>query len=90
MIKIIKRQYPLEEEGKVNRLKSELAQATGATESAPFAAEQTYQNGETISHAGRFYIASTTIIAGETVIPGNNVTETSIESIINALNAKEE
>ena len=86
----MKRKYPLKEEGKVNRLQTELDKATGAAEPVPFTATKTYQAGEALSHAGRVYIASTVIIAGETVRPGDNATETSIDAIINALNAKED
>lgn len=90
MLKIVKRKYPLKDEGKVNRLQTELDQATGAAEPAPFTAAKTYQVGEALSYAGRVYIANVVIIAGETVRPGSNVTETSIDAIINALNAKED
>ena len=90
MPKIIKRTVPLEMEGELNRTKAELAQAVGLGDPVPFTAERTYQAGEAISHAGRIYIANVAIVAGETVVPGDNVTETNIETIINALNAKEE
>ena len=90
MLKVIKRTVPLEMEGELNRTKAELARAAGLGGPVPFTAERTYQTGEAISNAGRIYIADTTIIAGETVTPGSNATETNIESVINALNAKEE
>ena len=90
MLRIEKRKYPVSLDGQVNRMKTELAEATGTAEPVPFAAEKTYQTGEALSHAGRVYVANATIIAGETVRPGGNVTETSIDAIINALNAKED
>lgn len=90
MPRIVRRTWPLEKEGELNRTKAELAQATGAVEPAPFTAAKTYQAGEALSHAGRVYIANVVIVAGETVRPGSNVTETSIDAIINALNEKED
>ena len=67
-------------------MQSELDGATGSNGPVAFTAGKTYQPGEAISHGGRIYIADTVIIAGETVTPGWNVTETSIEDIVNALN----
>lgn len=90
MPRIVHRSWPLEKEGELNLTKAELAQATGAVEPVPFTAAKTYQAGEALSYAGRVYIANTVIVAGETVRPGGNVTETSIDAIINALNAKED
>ena len=90
MPRIVHRSWPLEKEGELNRTKAELAQATGSAEPVPFTAARTYQAGEALSHAGRVYIANTVIIAGETVRPGSNAMETSIDAIINALNAKED
>ena len=68
----------------------DLAKATGANGPVPFVAGKTYQPGEVISHSGRVYTANAVIIAGETITPGGNATETSIEEIVNLLNKKEE
>lgn len=89
-MRIIKRTWPLEKEGELNRTKMELAKAMGANGPGPFTAMRTYQSGEAVSHDGRIYIANVTIVEGETVKPGENATETNIEAIINALNAKGE
>lgn len=89
-MKIKKRTWPLEKEGELNRANMELAQATGAEAPSPFIADKTYQAGEAIAHNGRFYAARNTIVRGETVTPGVNADETSIEEIINLLNTKGE
>jgi hypothetical protein len=89
-MKIVRRTWPLEKEGELNRAKMDLAEATGANGPAPFVAGKTYQPGEVISHSGRVYTANAVIIAGETVTPGGNAMETSIEEIINLLNTKGE
>ena len=86
-MRIVKPQVPLEAQGRMNRMKSELDTATGANGPVAFMASRDYQPGGAISHAGRIYTAGTVIVTGETVTPGVNATETSIEDIVNALNA---
>ena len=85
MLKVIKRTIPLETEGTINRLSAELAEARGEGDDMPFIVEKTYQKGEYIVHNGRVYIANSTIVSGETAIPGFNVDETSMEEVINLL-----
>lgn len=90
MIKIVKRAFPLTLEGELNRTKGELSEATGAGAPSPFVAPSTYQIGDVIVRGGKIYVATQVIIAGETARPGYNCAETSIETVINALQAKEE
>ena len=86
-MRVVKPKVPIETQGRINRMQADLDGATGANGPVPFEAERTYETGEVISHAGRIYIADVVIVAGETVKPGENATETSIEDIVNALNA---
>lgn len=86
-MRVVKPRVPIETQGRINRMQADLDGATGANGPVPFMAERTYQTGEAISHAGRIYIADVVIVSGETVKPGENATETSIEDIVNALNA---
>ncbi len=86
-MRVVKPKVPIETQGRINRMQADLDGATGANGPVPFEAERTYQTGEAIGHAGRIYIADVVIVAGETVKPGENATETSIEDIVNALNA---
>ena len=86
-MRVVKPRVPLETQGRINRMQADLDGTTGANGPLPFVAERTYQAGEAISHAGRIYIADVVVVAGETVKPGENATETSIEDIVNALNA---
>lgn len=87
MLKIKRRTFPLEKEGELNRLRAEVSLLNGTGKVEPFTAIRAYQPGEAISYAGRIYKTNTVIVAGETVTPGDNATETSIEEIVNALNA---
>ena len=86
-MRVVKPKVPIETQGRINRMQADLDGATGANGPVPFEAERTYQTGEAISHAGRIYIADAVIVTGETVKPGENAVETSIEDIVNALNA---
>ena len=90
LIKIVKRAVPLVMEGELNRTKGELVEAMGSGASSPFEAPRTYQIGDVIVRGGKAFVAQQVIIAGETVRPGVNCVETTIETIINALQAKEE
>lgn len=72
-------------EGEINRLRSELDQATGSGDAAPFTAGRTYKAGEIIINGGKAFVASAVIISGETIVPGGNCIETNLENIINAL-----
>lgn len=85
MLKIIKRSVPLATEGTINRLKADLADARGLTEAQPFTAKETYPQGELFTHNGRVFTADVTIVAGETVTPGVNCTETNIADALNAI-----
>lgn len=89
MLKIIKRTVPLETEGTINRLSAELAEARGETPTEPFQAARSYQPGEYLVHVGKVFLVISAIIAGETVISGQNVTETNLEDAINALQKEE-
>ena len=90
MLKIVKRTVPLETEGTINRLSLELAEARGEMPSEPFVAEKTYQAGEYLVKNGKVYIVNDTIIMGETVFPGLNARESSLEEVINLLQQREE
>lgn len=85
MLRIAKRTFPLVKEGEINRLRSELDQATGSGDAAPFTASRTYKAGEIIINGGKAFVASAVIISGETIVPGGNCIETNLENIINAL-----
>ena len=57
--------------------------------STPFPAPKTYQTDEIITKGSRVYIANQVIVKGETVTPGINCTETSVEQVLNALQAQQ-
>lgn len=57
-------------------------------EARPFTATKTYQAGEIITDGARVYVADQVIVAGETVRPGVNCTETNIADVLNALQAQ--
>lgn len=89
MLKLVKRTIPLETEGTINRLKADLSEATGGGEAVPFKAEKTYAEGDVIVNAGHIFHATSVIISGETVRPGINCTETTMEEVINTLQKEE-
>lgn len=59
-----------------------------ANETKPFTATKTYYTNDIIANGLKVYIANTVIIAGETVLPGVNCTETTIADVINTLQAE--
>lgn len=63
-----------------DRLKAQLL-----NDARPFTAVKTFRVGEVIADGARVYIASDVIIAGETVRPGDNCTETTIAEVLNQL-----
>mgnify|MGYP006908804597 CR=1 FL=1 len=58
------------------------------TEVRPFTAKQTYKAGDIIADGSRIYTARQVIVAGETVNPGINCTETSTAEVLSAMQAQ--
>ena len=76
-IKIVKRKYPVSVDGEINRIKSEMAGTDDMT------AKATIDEGKYFIVNNRLYRSLTVITAGETIRPGINCEETSVDDVLN-------
>ena len=75
MLKVIKRTFPLEKEGELNRTKAELGEFQSMT------AKSNISKGECFILHDVCYRATNAILIGEEVIPGRNCNKISINEI---------
>ena len=100
MLKVVKRTYPLSEEGRVNRLQAELEEERSrrlalentikqqggsmAASETAYVASMNYSTGALINVNGKLYRVTANIAHGGRIIPGKNAVETTLSDAISA------
>ena len=101
MLKVVKRTYPLSEEGRANRLQAELEEERSrrlalentikqqggsmAASETAYVASMNYSTGALINVNGKLYRVTANIAHGGRIIPGKNAVETTLSDAISAL-----
>ena len=100
MLKVVKRTYPLSEEGRNNRLQAELEEERSkrlalentikqqggsmAASETAYVASMNYSTGALINVNGKLYRVTANIAHGGRIIPGKNAVETTLSDAISA------
>ena len=100
MLKVVKRTYPLSEEGRANRLQAELEEERSkrlalentikqqggsmAASETAYVASMNYSTGALINVNGKLYRVTANIAHGGRIIPGKNAVETTLSDAISA------
>lgn len=101
MLKVVKRTYPLSEEGRNNRLQAELEEERSkrlalentvkqqggsmTASETAYVASVNYSTGALVNVNGKLYRATANIAHGGRIIPGKNAVETTLSDAISAL-----
>ena len=101
MLKVVKRTYPLSEEGRNNRLQAELEEERSkrlalentikqqggsmAASETAYVASMNYSTGALVNVNGKLYRVTANIAHGGRIIPRKNAVETTLSDAISAL-----
>lgn len=101
MLKVVKRTYPLSEEGRANRLQTELEEERSrrlalentikqqggsmAASETAYVASMNYSTGALINVNGKLFRVTANIAHDGRIIPGKNAVETTLSDAISAL-----